>query len=234
MKLQKLEHEREPFSKVFISSLKFAEFIENGTTAALDKLSRKDIEKISRSVEHHHNHPYILNHSIFDWRQKKQKKKIAVRYHCSKGLSIAKGLQPTDLLTGEAFFNNGIKFANEITAADASLFTDVDNWIHVSLPNFTIDDLLKSLDTDKRTTRVQLKAAGGGTSMIKDNVLRVSVKRPVSFCREYIRRKLGVTADTEIYLYSTGTFKVHDDELLGSLIAGGKDILLYYSLSEVW
>jgi hypothetical protein len=233
LELRKLPGKRRDFQKLHMNALKHAEYIEKGNISRISNLSKQQYQDIQKDIYlETFDCPHAGENEIGSSNSNKGNKKrqpIATRIHFSDGTSLVRKMDKKDSVYG---IIQGI-LVSHVRAGDIPYMKNVDNWLHICFPNAKAN-VPQCINSRKITITFR---SVGSTPMIIQNIIRISSVSTISFCNEYVLKKLGksVADGTKLYFYLDGLFLVDDKETLYNLCFENCDkISLYYSDGEAW
>ena len=156
--------------------------------------------------------------------EKNRLKCIATRYHFKDGTTIVVKTPENSRIFGIC---QGILLPN-IMAKDAYVLKDIDNWLHISFSNATSTALQEY--KSKKITIVFRPI--GGTKIIKDSTIIITITSKVHICENYLKEKLCFSK--RVFLYLEGLFLIDPEEYLFNISMSKEKITISYSLVEAW
>lgn len=211
-----------------MNSLKYAEYIETGNVTRINNFSREQYAIIHRDILQETFECQDTYKAIKD-----RSDNVAVRIHFSDGSSFVRKMTGDSSLYGMI---QGI-LVSKVRVKDVLYLKQVDNWLHVCLPN-AVADVSRYMGDRKITVTFRSVAS---TPMIVKNVVKIPVASSIKTCKDYVRKKMSrslmepTNPNVELYFYLEGLFWVSDEEPLYNLcLDEANRLTLYYSIGEAW
>lgn len=223
--LNKLPGERRDIQKMHMNVLKHSHYLEYGNVTHLSNLSKSQYVDIQRDML---NEIFECPHVTLN--SNGQNNPIATRIHFSDGSSLVRKMCTNDSVYG---IIQGI-LVSHVRAGDITYLKNVDNWLHICLPNAKAS-IQQYINKDKITITFR---SVGSTPMITKNIIKISSLSTIAACGAYILKKLGsnvVYNSTKLQFYLDGLFLVDEQESIYNLTLDDSDRLsLYYSIGDAW
>lgn len=220
--LERKPGKRKDFERLHMNSLKYAEYIETGNVTRINNFSREQYATIHRDILQETFQCADTLEAI-----RNRDAIVAVRIHFSDGSSFVRKMSGDSSIYGVV---QGI-LVSKVRVKDVLYLKQVDNWLHVCLPN-AIADVSKYIQDRKITVCFRSVAS---TPMIVKNIVKIPLSSTIEICRNYVSEKISKKSSVELCFYVEGLFRVYDEEpLFNMCLDEANKLTLYYSLGEAW